>query len=77
MKVTVTMYTGSAANGAKLMEVCDLMHKLDVYSPTMPIEAFLVPIPADPHAADVLRQSMIHKIEDIFDQYDEDGVDFH
>lgn len=66
-EVTVNIYTGSKTNGTKLLEICDLMRRLDEYSPNMPIEAFLVPIPDDPNAASVLRQSVIENVNNVFD----------
>ncbi len=65
--VTVNIYTGSKRNGQKLLEICDLMHRLDQYSPTMPIEGFLVPVPSDPTAASVLRQGVLENVNNIFD----------
>lgn len=75
-RVTINIYTGSKLNGEKLLEICDLMRRLDAYAPDMPIEAFLVPIPDDPQAASVLKQTMIDNVRNVFEKNLLDPSDF-
>ena len=65
--INVNIFVGSQDNCDKLNEVTDLIEYLQSMHPAAKIETFVIPIPEDYNAANLLRRALITNVNSRFD----------